>query len=131
MTTPSIANEKYVALTTYRKDGTPKSTPVWIVRLDDHTVGFTTASSSWKVKRLRNDPKVTLQPSNSKGVVRDGSVVVTGTAVTSSNDLARVWPLVRSKYGVMARGIRLVGQVAKLLGRGSGTDSAIIITLDS
>ncbi|NNC79410.1 MAG: PPOX class F420-dependent oxidoreductase, partial [Acidimicrobiales bacterium] len=47
----SIIDEKYLSLTTFRKNGEPKATPVWIVDLGNGTAGFTTASSSWKVKR--------------------------------------------------------------------------------
>lgn len=125
-----LADEKYVAFTTFRKDGTAKPTPVWVADVGDGRLGFTTASSSWKVKRLRNDPHVTLQPSDSKGKVRAGTTAVSGTAVASADDFDRVWPLILAKYGLMARGIKLLGQIAKLVGRGSGTDTAVIITLD-
>lgn len=127
--THAIANEKYVSLTTYRKNGEAKPSAVWIVDVGDGKVGFCTASSSWKVKRLANDPNVTLSPSDSKGKVADGAIVVTGTAVASTEDFDRVWALVLAKYGVMARGIKLMGNVAKLMGKGSGTDQAIIIAL--
>ena len=126
--THAIANEKYVSLTTYRKNGEAKPGPVWIVDLGDGTVGFTTASSSWKVKRLANDSKVRLSPSDSKGKVAPGAVVVAASAVASADDFDRVWPLILAKYGLAARGIKLIGQFMKLIGRGSGSDTAIIIT---
>lgn len=126
---PAIADEKYVSLTTYRKNGEAKSSPVWIVDLCDGTVGFATASSSWKVKRLGNDPNMSISPSDAKGNVAPGAPVLTGTAIASTDDLDRVWPLVIAKYGRAARGIALVGKFMKLIGRGSGTDTAIIITL--
>lgn len=130
--TPAIANEKYVSLTTYRKNGEPKPAPVWIADLGDGTVGFCTASSSWKVKRLANDPKVTLSPSDSKGNVAPGAEIITGTAVTSTGpDFDRVWALIVAKYGIQARGIKAFGSFMKLIGKGSGTDAAIIITLDT
>lgn len=128
MTHP-IANEKYVSLTTYRKNGEAKPSAVWIVDTGDGTVGFCTASSSWKVKRLTNDANVTLSPSDSKGAVADGAVVHSGTAVVSPEEFDRVWALVLAKYGVMARGIKLMGNFMKLIGKGSGTDRAVIITL--
>ena len=127
--THAIANEKYVSLTTYRKNGEAKPTPVWIVDLGNGTLGFTSASSSWKAKRLANDPKVSLSPSDSRGKVSAGAMVVTGTAVASADDFDRVWQLILAKYGVMARGIILMGSFMKLIGRGSGADTAIIITL--
>lgn len=127
--THAISNEKYVSLTTYRKNGEAKPSAVWIVDAGDGKVGFCTASSSWKVKRLANDPNVTLSPSDSKGNVADGATVVSGTAVASAEDFDRVWALIIAKYGVMARGIKLMGNFMKLIGKGSGTDRAVIITL--
>ncbi len=127
-----IVNEKYVRLTTYKRDGSPVAVPVWIADLGDGTVGFTTASSSWKVKRIGNNPQVTLQPSNNKGEPLPGSETVSGTA--SIRDDAAGFEAVRSrikaKYGWQFALISLVGQAAKLIGRGSGTDTGIVITLD-
>ncbi len=39
-------------LTSYRKNGTPVATPVWVVR-DGDTLGLRTPADSWKVKRIR------------------------------------------------------------------------------
>lgn len=127
----AISDEKYVSLTTYRKNGEPKLAPVWIADLGDGTVGFTTSSSSWKVKRLKNDSRVVLQPSDSKGNVRDGSDPVTGTAVLESGaGFDRVAAIVKKKYGVQYTMITMVGKMAKMIGKGSGTDTAVIVTLD-
>lgn len=129
--THAIANEKYVSLTTYRKNGEPKPVPVWIADLGDGTVGFATASSSWKVKRLGNDPKISLSPSDSKGNVAAGADVITGSAVTATGaEFERVWALMVAKYGFQARAIKAFGGFMKLIGKGSGTDTAVIITLD-
>ena len=57
----SIAEEEYVSLVTYKSDGTPRPLPVWIVDLGENTVGFTTFGDSWKCRRIRNNPSVTLQ----------------------------------------------------------------------
>lgn len=125
-----IASEKYVAFTTFKKNGTPKSLPVWIADLGDGTVGFTTSSSSYKVKRLNNNPKVMLQPSDAKGVVTAGSEEVEGTAVTATGaDFDRIAGIVKKKYGIQYTGITMVGKIAKLIGKGSGTDTAVVITL--
>ncbi len=127
----SIADEKYISLTTFKKDGTAKPLPVWIADFGDGTVGFTTASSSFKVKRIRNNSKVLLQPSDAKGNVKDGTVEISGTAeVKTGADFTRCEAIVKKKYGMQYRGIKLVGKIAKLIGKGSGTDAAVIITLD-
>jgi len=126
----SISDEKYVSVTTFRKDGTPKPLPVWIADFGDRTVGFTTSSSSYKVKRITNDPGVTLQPCNSKGVVIEGSEIVTGTAeVVSGAEFERCEAIVKKKYKLQYTAIKLVGKVAKMIGKGSGTDAAVKITL--
>ena len=53
---------------------------MWIVGLADGTAGFTTEDNSGKVKRIRNNPQVTLQPCSVKGTPRDGAAVVEATA---------------------------------------------------
>lgn len=127
----SIADEKYVALTTYKRNGETKSLPVWIVDLGDGTVGFSTSSSSYKVTRLRNDNRVMLQPSDQRGNVRAGTEPVTGTGeILSGAEFKAVNALIKSKYGFAFTVITMIGKVAKLIGKGSGTDTAIKITLD-
>jgi len=126
----SITDEKYVSLTTFRRDGTPKPAPVWIADFGDGTVGCTTSSSSYKVKRLANNADVTIQPCNSKGVVTKGSEVISGTAeVHTGDEFTRCEVVMKKKYKLQYTAIKLVGKVAKLIGKGSGTDAAVKITL--
>lgn len=130
MSSPSIANEKYVSLTTYKRDGTAKPLPVWIADLGGGTVGFTTSSSSYKVKRIKNNPAVLIQPSNSKGDPTPGTEVVSATAtIAQGAEFERVEKIVKKKYGMQYSGIKAVGKFMKLIGKGSGTDTAVILTL--
>ena len=127
----AIASEKYVAVTSHRKDGSTKSLPVWIADLGDGTVGFTTASSSYKVKRIKRNPQVTLQPCDSKGNVTAGSAVVSGTAEAHDGaEFERVKAVVKAKYGLQYTGIEFFGKLARLVGKGSSTDTAVVIRLD-
>jgi len=126
-----IADEKYVALTTYKQDGTTKSLPVCIADFGDGQLGFTTASSSYKVRRINNDSRVVIQPCNARGEVKDGSEAVTGTAIVVEGDAFDPYAMiVKKKYGVMYRSMKLVGSFMRLVGKGSGTDAAVVITLD-
>lgn len=126
-----IADQKYVALTTYKRDGSEKTLPVWIADFGDGTIGFTTASSSYKVKRISNDPRVALRPSDSRGNVRDGTERVTGTAtVVTGAEFEPYMEKIKGKYGIQFHAIKLVGSFMKLIGRGAGTDAAVVITLD-
>lgn len=128
---PAITDEKYVSLTTYKKDGAAKALPVWIADFGDGTIGFTTSSGSYKVKRIGNDPRVTLQPSNARGEVKDGTEPVSGTAtVVTGPDFEPYRAKVKEKYGFFYTAISWWGSFMKRIGKGTGTDAAVVITLD-
>ena len=74
-----IVRSQYVSLTTYRKDGTPVSTPVWQVPHDGE-MWIVTEAASFKVKRIRNNPQVQVTPCSLRGVVKPGAPTATGTA---------------------------------------------------
>lgn len=132
MPVPSIANEKYVRLTTFTKDGRRKQSPVWIVALGGDEVGFTTDLDSWKAKRIRNTPTVELAPSDMKGRVADGATTVTGTARLVTGDaFDPVMAATKAKYGYQMTLIQLLGRVRSLIGKGSDEEpGGVIITLD-
>lgn len=100
----AIADEKYVLLTTFRKNGEAVPSPVWIVGLPDGVVGFTTEDGSGKVKRIRNNGRVTLQPCGMRGAVKAGSVAVEGTAeIVIGPDAKPVRAAVSRKYWVISK----------------------------
>lgn len=74
-----IARSRYVSLTTYRKDGTAVATPVWHVP-HGAELWIVTEAGSGKVKRIRNDPRVLVQPCSIRGTVAPDAPSVTGTA---------------------------------------------------
>ena len=98
----AITDEKYVVLTTFRKNGDAVPTPVWIVGLPDGTGGFTTEATSGKVKRIGINPSVTLQPCSMRGTAQPGSMVVAATAeVLLDADTRPIKAAVRRKYKVV------------------------------
>jgi uncharacterized protein len=128
----TISEEKYVSSTTFRKTGTPVATPTWIVGLDGGRVGFWTSSKSGKFKRLRNNPKITLQPSDARGRVKAGTASVEGTVAlsTSGSDFDAVQAKVRAKYGFMVS-VSKIGNTLGHLGKSFPYgDVAVVITLD-
>jgi hypothetical protein len=127
----AISDEKYVASTTFRKSGTAVSTPTWIVALDAGRVGFWTSSASGKYKRLRTNPRITLQPSDARGRVKAGSPSVAGTAelVSSGPDLDLIQSKIRGKYGIMvpvSRFFNTLGHLGK--GKFPYGDVGVIVT---
>ena len=53
----TLGEARYVSLQTFRKNGTGVQTPVWIARAGDE-LGIFTNGDSYKVKRLRRNPKI-------------------------------------------------------------------------
>lgn len=127
----SIADEKYVSFTTFRRNGERKPLPVWIVPIDGGA-GFTTGSNSWKLKRLRNDPRCELQPCNGRGAVTEGTMVVTGTAREASpEEHQRISAAVSDKYGIAAKLVKIPAMVKRLVGKeAESANTSIFITLD-
>ena len=127
----SIADEKYVRLTTFTKDGRPKHTPVWIAPLDDGTLAFTTELDSWKAKRIGNTPKIELTPSTMKGAAKDGAVAVTGTATIVTGDaFTPVESAIKAKYGLQVSMVKFLEKLRGLIGKSPGDGCGIVITLD-
>jgi len=127
----AVSDEKFLSLTTYRKDGSAKELPIWIADLGDGTMGFTTYGESYKCKRLRNDSRVLLQPCNQRGVVTAGTEQVSGTAVLSKGaDFDRVRSAIKAKYGFMVNIIVAINKIGGLFGKRADSDTAVIITLD-
>ncbi|HLF02171.1 MAG TPA: PPOX class F420-dependent oxidoreductase [Anaerolineales bacterium] len=62
----ALRDHRYMRLTTYRRTGAPVTTPVWFV-MNDHAVFLYTLASAGKLKRIRNNPKVTVAPADSRG----------------------------------------------------------------
>lgn len=92
---------KYLLVTSYRRDGTPVATPVWVVR-DGAALGVWTAADSWKVKRIRRRPDVVVGPCDVRGRPTGGQVPATariGDAATAE----RYRGLIARKYGIVGR----------------------------
>lgn len=125
-----IADQKYVAFTTYTSAGEAKTTPVWFTDLGDGTSGFVTPSTSWNAKRPAHNPNLVLQACDARGV-KPGSEPVTGAAVSSVADYERVNTAITAKYGWQRQMVAAFGKIARLLGRpGWNGDTAVVVTLD-
>jgi uncharacterized protein len=61
-----LAGGKTILLTTYKRDGTPVSTPVSIAFADGRAF-FRSWHKAWKTKRLARDPRVEAAPCTLRG----------------------------------------------------------------
>ena len=96
-----LGAEKFVSLTTFKKDGTAVATPMWIGRDGEHLFVWTPADS-WKAKRAKNNPRVVLVPCSRSGKVRDGAHRVDGAAdvIADPATVQRLAGVIRRKYGL-------------------------------
>jgi PPOX class probable F420-dependent enzyme len=126
----SLADERFVSLTTFRRSGEPVSTPVWIGR-DGGALVVLTPAGSGKVRRLRHDPRVELRPCGRFGSVADGVEPVSGTAQLRESpvDVARARATIRRTYPVESRLVLGIERlVERLRGRPRTERLALVIT---
>lgn len=104
-----MGDENFVALTTFKRDGSAVSVPMWIARDDDRLVVWTPADS-WKVKRVRRDPRVEMRPCSRTGKFAAGAPVLKGTAavIDEPGYVSRAAALIKNKYGLQFRVITLL-----------------------
>ena len=129
-----IGDEKYVSFTSVKRNGEEVSLPVWIVQLSPSEVAFTSSGDAWKVKRVRANAQVSLQPCDFRGRLLEGGTKVHGTArvVTpqeNPQDLASVEKAVTKKYGIIARLVNLSSYLKGMFRREKSNDAAIIVRL--
>ena len=105
----ALTEEPFVSLTTFRRNGEGVATPVWSAREGDALV-VTTVDGSGKVKRIRNNPEITLQACERRGQLKPGAPVFTGRAEVVTDDLGvqRGTTAILKAYGLQAKLLLLV-----------------------
>ncbi|MEU6318491.1 PPOX class F420-dependent oxidoreductase [Streptomyces sp. NPDC047009] len=96
-----LATAKYLLITSYRKNGTGVTTPVWVVR-DGDALGVWTTADSWKVKRIRARADVLVGPCDVRGNPTGDQVPATAE-LTDAPATARYRQLIARKYGILGR----------------------------
>ncbi len=124
-----LGNEPFVSLTTFRRNGEGVPTPVWVARDGDALIVLT-PEESYKVGRVRADPRVRLTPSTRTGRVKGGGPLVEGTAevVADPAETRRQRDLIRRKYGWQYRVTLLI---ERLLARREKPRVVLRITVPS
>jgi PPOX class probable F420-dependent enzyme len=75
-----FADQKYISLETFKKNGQGVKTPVWFVLHNNALYAYTEADS-WKVKRIRNNPRVRVAVCNVRGAVKSPWLDATASIV--------------------------------------------------
>jgi uncharacterized protein len=96
-----LGSEKYVLLTTFRRDGRPVPTPLWVVP-DGTGLAFWTPAGTGKLKRIRNNGRVTVAACDVRGNPK-GDAVEADARIGDAVDRMRVGEGLKKKYGLMGR----------------------------
>jgi PPOX class probable F420-dependent enzyme len=94
-----VSAARYILLTTFTKDGRPKPTPIWAAPDGDRLLVIT-EEDSWKVKRIRNTPRVTLAVCDMRGTPKTEAMEATATILDKSQT-GRVYDAIGKRYGVV------------------------------
>jgi PPOX class probable F420-dependent enzyme len=128
----ALSEEKYLLLTTFRRNGTAVPTPIWAVPLEGGSIGFWTSSGSGKAKRLAHTSRVTVQPCDARGKVKAGTSPTEATARFATDaEYRTIGEKVRAKYGFMTKVTKvlaMIGGIAKRKRIPYG-DRAVVITV--
>ncbi|HEY1135309.1 MAG TPA: PPOX class F420-dependent oxidoreductase [Nocardioides sp.] len=101
-TPTALADETYVLLTTFTRDGRAKPTPTWIAPYADG-VAVWTVRDSWKVKRVRNSGRVRVQGCDMRGRRTHGPVYEGVGRLLDEEGSAAVARATSRKYGILGR----------------------------
>jgi len=96
-----VAKAQYVLLTTFTKDGRPKPTPIWAASDGDRLLVIS-EEKSWKVKRIRNTPRVTVAPCDRSGNPKAEAVDATAAILDKSANGA-TYDAIGKRYGLIGK----------------------------
>jgi PPOX class probable F420-dependent enzyme len=96
-----FGNQKYLNLESYRRNGQGVRTPLWFVE-DNDALYFYTVAHSYKVNRIRNNPRVRVAPCDMRGNVKGEWLDATARRLDEAES-RRANELLNRKYGLAKR----------------------------
>jgi PPOX class probable F420-dependent enzyme len=102
-----FAQQQYLNIETFRKNGVGVKTPVWFVQ-EDNTLFVRTIANSGKVKRIRNRGQVNIAPCKADGSVLGDWLPAKASEVIDEDTDRRVDRLLDRKYGLTKKMFALV-----------------------
>jgi PPOX class probable F420-dependent enzyme len=92
----AIHGQKYISLSTFRKNGAKIATPVWFGE-DGDKLYVMTLSKMGKTKRIRNNPQVTVAPCTMRGKLT-GSEIAATARILPPEEHAHARQTINRKY---------------------------------
>ncbi len=122
-----LGRQRYISITTHRRDGSPVATPVWVTASGGRLYVWTGAQTG-KARRIRRNPEITIAPCTARGAPT-GPAVPASAQVVAITDRPEIWPLFLAKYGLQLRAIMWFGRVSRMLRRGSAPAERVFLEL--
>ena len=97
-----LEEHEYCLLVTYRRDGEPVPTPVWF-GVDGDRVYARSEGSSFKVKRIRRDPRARVAPCTVRGKPKGPSMEGVARVLEASEEQERAERALAAHYGTGRR----------------------------
>ena len=97
-----IAKSEYILLTTFTKDGRAKPTAIWAAPKENGRLVVITQGDSWKVKRIRNTPRVTVAECDRRGNPKGEAVDAHATILDKSANGA-TYDAIGKRYGLLGK----------------------------
>ncbi|MEW6212577.1 MAG: PPOX class F420-dependent oxidoreductase [Acidobacteriota bacterium] len=92
-----LAGEKYISLESYKRAGDGVRTPVWFA-VGDGVIYIYSLANAGKVKRIRNNPRVSIAPCTIGGRIT-GQWIEAEARIVEGDEDALGHELLRKKYG--------------------------------
>jgi PPOX class probable F420-dependent enzyme len=109
VTFAEVAKSEYILLTTFTKDGRPKPTAIWAAPHGDGLVAIT-QEKSWKVKRIRNTPRVTIAECDRGGKPKGEAVEATAAILDKAANGA-TYDAIAERYGLIGKTFNLFSKL--------------------
>ncbi|MBK9705560.1 MAG: PPOX class F420-dependent oxidoreductase [Acidobacteria bacterium] len=104
-----FSGQQYLSIESFRKDGRGVRTPVWFAEGDGVYYVYTLADS-YKIKRIRNNPRIRIAPCDARGGVKGEWEEATAT-ILDENGERRAHELLNAKYGLLKRTLDLMSKL--------------------
>lgn len=103
-----LERARYISLTTFKRDGSSVSSPVWITGTRG-TYVFTTGGKAWKTRRLQRNPSVLVQICDMRGRINPTATryLGNGEVLTSADAVSDAERALATKYGWQFRATKI------------------------
>lgn len=119
-----LRRDRYISLTTFRRDGRGVATPIWFAVDGERLVAFTGAQTG-KARRIRHTARVTVAACSFRGTVT-GPVWDGHARILPPEERDRVMTLIRRKYWVTKLLLDAIVGLIRLVSRRPQTHSVYL-----